>query len=234
EVATIAAFKAESDDYRRAVAKIVRSHAINELEGARIYDEPAIGQAPDPRAKWYACRIAAEEYHHHLRFKERGEAIGMAAGELMPGGAKRHMSLFDYPTPSWPEFCAIKMLGDLGEILQVEDLLACSFLPLRDLARDTMPEEQFHARFGENFCGDLAATDEGRAAVQGAVDWLFPMMPDFFGASNSANNETYRRFGIKARTNDEMRADYVARARDIVEGRLGLSLPDITLAPATP
>lgn len=226
-VETVAALHERCDDYRDAVAKIVRSHSINELEGARVYDEPAIAQAPDPRAKWLTCRIAMEEYHHHLRFKELGEAMGLDTAELMPGGEKRRMSVFDHPTPSWPEFCTIKMLGDLGEILQVEDLVQCSFTPLRDLARDTMPEEQFHSRFGETFCTEIVATDEGREAVQAAVDWIFPLMPDFFGRSNSANNEMFRRFAIKVRTNDEMRADYGKRARGLVEAKLGLTLPEI-------
>ena len=226
-VETTGCYAEQSAAYREAVAKIVRSHAINELEGARIYDEPAIAQAPDPRAKWYACRIAAEEYHHHLRFKELGLAIGMEESDLMPGGGKNRMSLFDTPTPTWPEFCVIKMLGDLGEILQVEDLLQCSFTPLRDLAADTMPEEQFHSRFGEIFCTELVANDRGRQAVQAGIDWIVPMMSDFFGASKSANNDAFRRFGIKIRTNDEMRADYAARARRIVEGKLGLTLPEL-------
>ncbi len=43
-------------------------------------------------------------------------------------------------------------------------------------------------------------------------------MPAFFGQPNSANNEMFRKYGIKIRSNEEMRADYIARARDIVAG----------------
>lgn len=35
----------------------------------------------------------------------------------------------------------------------------------------------------------------------------------------------FRRWGLKKRTNEEMRADYARRARALVEGRMGLSLP---------
>src|SRR5260221_2335780 len=89
-----------------------------------------------------------EEYGHHVRFRELGEQIGVPAAEMTPSG-KRPLSIFEFPLKSWEEFCVIKLLADLAEILQVEDLLHCTFHPLRNLARMTMPEERFHAQFGE-------------------------------------------------------------------------------------
>ncbi len=224
-VKTIDEFGKQPEDYRGAVQKIVRSHAINELYGAQAFDEPAIALAPTPYAKWLTCRVAMEEYGHHVRFKELGEQIGMKEEELVPGGTKKPLSIFAFPLKTWPEFCVIKLLADLAEILQVEDLLHCSFHPLRNLARMTMPEERFHAQFGEDFCTDLVTTEDGRAAVQGAIDRYFPMLPPFFGRTGSANNAQFRKFGIKQRTNEDMRADYVKRARQLVEEKLGLRLP---------
>ena len=40
------------EEYRQAIIKIVRSHAVNELYGARVFDEPAIALAPNPYAKY--------------------------------------------------------------------------------------------------------------------------------------------------------------------------------------
>ena len=94
----------------------------------------------------------------------------------------------------------------------------------------TMPEEHFHAEFGENFTTDICATEEGRQLIQGHIDVIFPFIPPFFGRSASKNNEIYRKWGIKKRTNEAMRADYVDRARDIVEGKLGLKLPNYDLS----
>ncbi len=226
-VKTIEEFQQQPAEYQEAVRKIVRSHSINELYGAQAFDEPAIALAPTPYAKWLTCRVAMEEYGHHVRFKELGEQIGMSESDLVPGGTKKPLSIFEFPLKTWPEFCVIKLLADLAEILQVEDLLHCTFHPLRNLARMTMPEERFHAQFGEDFCTDLVTTDEGRAAVQDGIDRYFPMLPPFFGRSKSPNNETFRRFGIKQRTNEDMRADYVVRARQLVEEKLGLVLPNL-------
>ena len=218
----------QADEYQAAVRKIVISHAVNELYGAQVFDEPAISLAPTPYYKWLACRIAMEEYGHHVRFKELGETIGIEPQAMTPE-RKQPLSIFECPMKTWAQFCVIKMLADLAEILQVEDLAHCSYLPLRKLARMTMPEERFHAQFGRDACTELCRTREGRAAVQAAIDEYFHMLPAFFGRPNSRNNEIYRRWSIKLRSNEEMREDFLRRARDLVMGELGLRLPDVAL-----
>ena len=227
KVKTVEEFMHQPEEFRIAIQKIVQSHAINELYGSTVFDEPAIALAPTPRAKWLTCRVAMEEYGHHLRFAELGEAIGIPHDNLVPRtDGKKPLSIMEFPMTSWVEFCVLKLVGDLAEILQVEDLLHCTFHPLRNLARMTMPEERFHCQFGEDFCSDMIEEEGKRDQVQDALNKIYPEMPAFFGASESRNNEIFRKWGIKARTNDEMRNDYIERARELVEDKLGLDLPD--------
>lgn len=228
-VKTVEEFHDQPEEYREAIRKLVRSHAINELYGAQVFDEPAIALAPTPYAKWLTCRVAMEEYGHHVRFKELGEKIGMPEAHLMPGGDKRPLSIFEFPLSNWAQFCVIKLLADLAEILQVEDLLHCSFHPLRNLARATMPEEKFHADFGKQFTEEMIRTEEGKQAIQQAIDEYFPVLPSFFGRTGSKNNEIFRKWKIKLRKNEEMREDYVRRATALVD-ELGLRLPEIEAA----
>jgi ring-1,2-phenylacetyl-CoA epoxidase subunit PaaA len=228
-VKTVEDLKNAPEEYRTAIRKIVRSHAVNELYGAQVFDEPAIALAPNPYAKWLTCRVAMEEYGHHVRFRELGEQIGIPLEEMVPGGKKKPLSIFEFPLKTWEEFCVIKLLADLAEILQVEDLLHCTFHPLRNLARMTMPEERFHAQFGKDFCGDLVETEEGKQKVQDAIDRYFPILPAFFGSAGSKNNELFRRYGIKQRSNEEMLEDYLERAKALV-AELGLKLPDVKAA----
>ncbi len=216
------------EEYRVACEKLVISHAINELYGARVFDEPAVALAPTPYAKWLTCRVAMEEYGHHVRFFELGQDMGIADERMLPEKTdKNPLSIFDFPLQTWEEFCVIKLLGDFAEIMQVEDLVQASFHPLRNLARMTMPEERFHAQFGHDFCQDLIKTDKGRANVQDAINRLFPGMPAFFGRPKSRNNEIFRKWKLKFRTNEQMREDFIARSRELVEGELGLKLPDV-------
>ncbi|HKA00450.1 MAG TPA: Phenylacetic acid catabolic protein [Candidatus Solibacter sp.] len=223
EVKTVADLAHQPEEYQAAVHKIVVSHAVNELYGAQVFDEPAIKLAPTAYAKWLACRIAMEEYHHHVRFKALADEIGIPEERTDPK-VKKPLSIFEFELRTWPEFCVIKAIADYAEILQVEDLLHCSFHPLRNLARITMPEEKFHAKFGKDFCLELIEHGKG-AEVQDAIDRYFPITPAFFGASRSKNNEIYRKWRLKQRTNDEMRADFVLRVRELVEKDFGLRLP---------
>ncbi len=223
EVKTVAELAQQPAEYQAAVHKIVISHAVNELYGAQVFDEPAIQLAPTPYAKWLTCRIAMEEYHHHVRFKALADEIGIPA-ERMDTRNKRPLSIFEFQLRTWPEFCVIKAIADYAEILQVEDLLHCSFLPLRNLGRVTMPEEKFHAKFGKDCCLELIQA--GRAGeVQDAIDRYFPITPAFFGASQSKNNEMFRKWGLKQRTNEEMREDFMGRVTELVEKDFGLRLP---------
>src|SRR6202171_4253271 len=224
-IKTVEELKDAPAEFREAISKLVISHAINELYGAQVFDEPAIAYAPTPYAKWLTCRVAMEEYGHHVRFRELGEQMGIPEAEMTPQG-KRPLSLFQFPLKTWEEFCVIKLLADLAEILQVEDLLHCTFHPLRNLARATMPEERFHAQFGEGFTAELIKTPEGKAPLQAAINEYFPCLPSFFGGSKSKNNEIFRKWNIKQRTNDEMRQDFMKRATEVTN-KYGLTLPEV-------
>lgn len=230
QVENIEQWKEMPEEYKECCRKLVISHAINELYGSRVYDEPAIALAPNPYAKWLTCRVVMEEYGHHYRFFELGVEMGVPEEAMLPEFTdKSPLTIMNLDLTTWEEFCVIKMIGDLGEILQVEDLVQCSFHPLRNLARMTMPEEHFHSEFGENFCIDICATEEGRKTIQKGINLIYPHMPYFFGRAKSRNNEIYRKWGLKKRTNEEMRADYMVRAKATVE-KLGLELPEIDIS----
>ena len=106
-IKTVEELKGAPEEYREAVSKLVISHAINELYGAQVFDEPAIAYAPTPYAKWLTCRVAMEEYGHHVRFKQLGTQIGIPEARMMPGGAKKPLSIFEFPLKTWEEFVAI-------------------------------------------------------------------------------------------------------------------------------
>jgi ring-1,2-phenylacetyl-CoA epoxidase subunit PaaA len=209
-------------DYVAAVGKVITSHVRNELAGAAAFDEPAIALAPGPKEKWLACRIAMEEYGHHLKFSRLASELGLDGG-----GAGRALSVFDYQLTSWTEFVVLKALVDEAEVVLMEELLATSYLPLRNLVARLLPEEHFHVSFGKARTRELVADPGAVPAVQRAVDDLVAFTVPFFGRSASANNEAFRHWGVKHRTNDESRAHWVGRCRHFVEGELGLRFPHV-------
>ena len=224
EITTVEQYQQAPEEFRTAVEKIVISHAVNELHGARVFDEPAVALAPSPYAKWLTCRVAMEEYGHHVRFSDLGREMGIETKRMTPEH-KRPLSIFEFDLNTWTEFCVIKILADMAEVIQVEDLIRCSFIPLRKLARMTMPEEKFHVQFGLDFTEELLETEKGRTEVQDVVDRYYPMMHKFFGRPNSENNRIFRKWGIKQRTNEAMAEDYATRIAAVIGGRFKLQLP---------
>jgi ring-1,2-phenylacetyl-CoA epoxidase subunit PaaA len=214
--------RALGPEFVAAVGKVIASHVRNELAGAAVFDEPAIALAPSPVDKWLACRIAMEEYGHHLKFNKLAAELGLE--DPVSG---RRLSVFDYDLRTWTEFALLKAIVDLAEVILMEDLIQCTYLPLRRLATKLLPEERFHVSFGRSRSKDLAKEAGARPAMQQAVDDLVHFTLPFFGRSTSANNELFRRWGVKRFSNDESRAAFITRCREFVATDLHLELPDV-------
>lgn len=225
EVADAAAAHTLGPDYVSAVGKVISSHVRNELTGAAVFDEPAIALAPTPREKWLACRIAMEEYGHHLKFERLAGDLG-----LEDPRARQPLSVFEFELSSWVEFVVLKAIVDLAEVVLMDELVECSYLPLRNLAAALLPEERFHVSFGSVRTKQLADSADSRPAVQEAVDALVPFTLPFFGRSRSINNDAFRRWGVKRHTNDEARAQFIERSRAFVVGEVGLSYPEVNVS----
>ena len=228
-VKTVEEFRQQPEEYQSAVRKIVRSHALNELYGAQVFDEPAIKLAPTPYAKWLTCRVAMEEYHHHVRFKELADQIGVAArgdGHAQQAAAQHLRGAAE----------------ELGAVLRDQDARR----PRRDpagggsaalLLRAAAQHRAHHHAGGEIprpvRPGLLrGAGRDRRGAREGAETRstaFIPTAPEFFGASGSKNNEIFRKYGLKLRSNEDMRADYMARAKSTVTP-LGITLPEVRMA----
>jgi len=221
EVADAEAAQAVGPDYVGTLGKIITSHVRNELAGASVFDEPAIKLAPNPREKWLACRIAMEEYGHHLRFQRLAADLDLADS---PGA--QALSVFEFELTTWVEFVVLKAIVDLAEVVLMDELVECSYLPLRHLAQKLLPEERFHVSFGAVRTKELALQPASRPEVQKAVDELVRFTLPFFGRSRSSNNDAFRRWGIKSRSNDEARAEFIERSRAFVVNDLGLDYPE--------
>ena len=224
EVPDASAAQAVGPEYVAAVGKVIASHVRNELTGASVFDEPAIGLASTPREKWLACRIAMEEYGHHLAFQRLASDLG-----LRDALSRQPLSVFEFELTTWVEFVVLKAIVDLAEVVLMDELVECSYLPLRHLARKLLPEERFHVSFGSVRTKELAQQPATRPAVQEAVDQLVVFTLPFFGRSRSSNNDAFRLWGVKNRTNDESRAEFIERSRAFVVDEAGLTYPDVSV-----
>lgn len=209
-------------EYKDMIRKVAVSHMVNEMAGAEAFDVPAVYLAQNAEDKWMALQIAQEEYGHHVHFARLARTLDVDPDSI--DYKERALNVFKVGTDTWVEFLMVKAIVDLGEIVMIDDLKDSSYEPLKELSVKTLPEERFHTGFGRQRLKQVVKTDEGKAEAQEAANKLFPIMLNFFGGSQSRNNELYRKWHIKQRTNDEMRVDYTSRV-DAVLTELGLHLP---------
>lgn len=208
------------EDYRNAVLNILIIHAVSELSGAD-YFRPSIEWAPTPLAKRNMAQVLAQEYGHHLRFARLCEELGVP----WDSAGKGALTLFDTKINSWAEQIAFLAIVDRAARLQFEDFAQASYLPLAAAARKSLAEENFHAEWGRAELRAFGADPARRDEAQAAVDKWYPLAQAFFGRSGSARSAQYRRWGLKQRGNDEMRAAWAAELAPIIRDEWRLVVP---------
>ena len=98
-------------------------------------------------------------------------------------------------------------------------------MPLDRALPRIIQEEKTHVGYGHVKLRDMVRTEEGRAQAQAAVDRWYPRGLDMFGLANSTRASRYQHWGLKRRSNETARAEYIAEAAPLIEG-LGLTVPD--------
>jgi ring-1,2-phenylacetyl-CoA epoxidase subunit PaaA len=146
---------------------------------------------------------------------------------LLSGKAK-YSNVFNYPTLSWADVGVIGYLVDFAAILNQTMLARCSYGPYSRAMVRICAEENFHKKQGQDIVIRLARGTPGqKAMVQDAIDrWWWPTVM-MFGPpdDDSPNTPVLKRWGIKTRTNDELRQVFLDEIVPELHA-LGLSVPD--------
>jgi ring-1,2-phenylacetyl-CoA epoxidase subunit PaaA len=86
-------------------------------------------------------------------------------------------------------------------------------------------EEGFHLRHGEQWMKTLAANAATRGELQQAVDWMFLMTLEWFGLPDDLKRHREQiDFGLKGKTNDELRQGWMSTAVPFCES-IGIEVP---------
>jgi ring-1,2-phenylacetyl-CoA epoxidase subunit PaaA len=217
--------------YRDLHVRFIEMHANSEIMGA-LPEREWIARAPSLRRKRsLAAKVQDEVGHAHLIYRV-AESLGRsrrAMYEDLIAGRGRFHNVFHYPTRTWGDVACIGFLVDGAAIVTQRALLDTSYAPYVRVMKRVVAEESLHYRHGEDITLALASgTDEQFAMLQEAVDrWWQPTLL-FFGTDVAREDDPMIRWGIKTRTNDESRQEwlstYVPRLWD-----MGVETPDPAL-----
>ncbi len=218
------------EEYRRQMIRMISQHAHSEIVGM-LPEGAFITRAPSLRRKLVLLAKVQDEGGHGQYLYHAAETLGATRQEMIEAllsGRAKYSSIFNYPTLTWADMGAIGWLVDGAAILNQTMLAKCSYGPYSRAMLRICAEENFHKRQGQDIVITLATgTPEQKAMMQDSLNRWWPPTLMMFGPpdTDSPNSAVLMRWGIKTKTNDELRQMFVDQTvPDLLA--LGLTIPD--------
>ncbi len=213
-------------EYRDLLIRVLIVQTDSELGGPDLYLDSWAREAPTLQDQMLLVKTAYEEIDHHRRFARILQKLGVDTIEITKRRrAQRILETFRHPLETWAEMGAFGCLIDRVGQFHLEDFGTCSYLPVARIIPRILQEERAHIAHGERILRDLCTTEKIKVQAQAAIDKMYPRGLDMFGHSDSKRSEEYCKWGIKARTNTEIRQAYKDTVDEVIL-RLNLNLPD--------
>lgn len=218
------------DDYRKQLIRMISQHAHSEIVGM-LPEGAWITRAPNLRQKMVLIAKVQDEAGHGQYLYHAAETLGISREEMVEAllsGKAKYSSVFNYPTLTWADVGMIGWLVDGAAIKNQTMLAHCSYGPYSRAMVRICAEESFHNKQGKEMIYRYAfGTAAQKAMAQDAVNrWWWPSLM-MFGPhdSQSPNTPQLVRWGIKGKTNDELRQEFVNETAPELH-TIGLSVPD--------
>ncbi|MQC26574.1 MAG: 1,2-phenylacetyl-CoA epoxidase subunit A [Chloroflexi bacterium] len=217
-------------EYRRQLIRMISQHAHSEVVGM-LPEGAWITRAPNLRRKLILLAKVQDEAGHGQYLYHAAETLGATREEMLDAlltGKAKYSSIFNYPTLNWTDIGTIGWLVDGAAILNQTMLARCSYGPYsRAMVRICM-EENFHKKQGQEMVIRYSqGSARQRQMIQDAITrWWWPTLM-MFGPhdADSPNSGVLIRWGIKTRTNDELRQDFINQLVPDLQA-CGIQLPD--------
>ena len=218
------------EEYRQQLIRMISQHAHSEVVGM-LPEGAWITRAPSLRRKLVLLAKVQDEAGHGQYLYHAAETLGISREEMLEAllaGKAKYSSVFNYPTLNWADIGIIGWFVDGAAILNQTMLARCSYGPYSRAMIRISAEESFHHKQGkEQVILYARGTALQRRMVQEAVErWWWPTLM-MFGPHDQAspNTPTLVRWGIRTKTNDELRQVFVNQTVPEIHA-LGLRLPD--------
>ncbi|HJS28539.1 MAG TPA: 1,2-phenylacetyl-CoA epoxidase subunit PaaA [Anaerolineales bacterium] len=217
-------------EYKRQLMRMISQHAHSEIVGM-LPEGAWISRAPSLRRKLILLAKVQDEAGHGQYLYDAAETLGISREEMIDAlleGKAKYATVFNYPTLTWADNGAIGWLVDGAAAINQTMLARCSYGPYSRAMIRISAEENFHVQQGKDIVLTHArGTAEQRAMMQDAINrWWWPTLMMFgLPDGNSPNSPVLIRWGIKTRSNDELRQKFVNQLVPELHA-LGFSIPD--------
>lgn len=214
-------------EYRDLLIRLLTIQADCEIGGPHIYVDHWTLRAPTVDDQWRVARIASEEIDHCRKMLRLLNLVDVDRSDILERPrSKREVDAFKEDMPTWADFAAFGFLIDKVGEYQLEEMVGSTFAPIDDTLPIILREEKGHVAYGEQQLEKLIQSGvPGKQEAQSAVSKWFGIGLDMFGKSGSSRTERYLEWGLKHRTNEEARRQYIAEMEPKIAA-LGLVVPD--------
>lgn len=223
-----AQFAEMPEEYRELLLRQMSVHAEGELSGADDYALLLYPIAPNSYEKKVCLDRSVEELDHYQKAADiladlnvdASHMLGQKLGErsLYATEAVQHIN-------TWPERGLFAFLGEGAVVTILEEWLEHSYLPVREMAPSVLAEERMHQAHGFRIVREYSRDEEGKHEVQKALNKWWAISLDLFGPSNSRKSPVLVKYGLRKKTNEQARQDYIKRMAPRLE-ELGFTIPD--------
>lgn len=215
-------------EFQELLKRVLAIQADCEIGGPHLYVKDMLPAAPSRADQIMVARTAAEEMDHFRKIARLAGEIGLDVSYVLSWpNQKRYVEAFRGQIRTWEDFAIFGYLIDRVGRYQLEEFIDCAYQPLARIIPQVIKEEIGHVGYGGSKAAELAARgDEGRERLQRAVDFWYPKALDMFGRSESKRSERYRYWGLKRRSNEQARSEYIKEVNPLIV-KLGLQVPDI-------
>lgn len=187
-----------------------------------------LAMAPTAEDKAEYAAFWSDEVRHASYWMKLLDELGVkVGGEFMSTPMPIYIFEMRDQAEDWAEYGLFSFFADRQGAYMGHEWVGCSYEPLARIAERVHKEELGHAAFGYRIMRRVLERDpeQGRARI---IDYLrkwYPAGLDMFGKSGSKRQNDYLRWGLRRRTNEQMRDDFTAEVNDLL-GRLEIPVPD--------
>lgn len=222
--------------YRAELMRMMASFVDSEFAGAAGFAD-LINDGPGIKERIAASRIVMEKFDHGERvlalMGEFGanidryqsvhpwnERIGRDEdiGVTRRSGDMR-LNVFHYPLEGWLDAVVMNTLMGLATVIQLSELMRCSYQPLADVFEGILPRESRHAELGEEGVVRLYEHGEG-ARIRDSIGYWRSRVAASFGVAGSPRYEMLGRFGLRHQPNEVLLAQWDAAVDQFILSRL--------------
>lgn len=223
-----------TDEYRDLVVRIVQFTANSEIMG-NMTERPHLKNAPTVHRKLALLAKLQDEVGHALMQYRLCEDLGKNRDQMLEdlfNGRTGYGSSMQYPMEDWLDIAAFTCFTDGAAMILQHSLLKTNYGPYQRVMRRICREEEFHMRHGTDLLQRYATGSKAQQErMQEAVNTWWPRGMLFFGPTDDNRSSAAKRMhelGIRTKTNDELRQDFLDYWVPKVR-KVGLEIPDDNL-----